>query len=152
MSSIVNPICPPSPLAYDVLISQVIPKLFTVKVVDGDLAWCTICACWVCTVEVPCTHKQTNISWGLVKAYIPQLTIGQLFTFAWSQTVGSMNRPFYRYGGHIEFIRFKEYDRMPRGHEHISFVFRALLGTFFRKVFLELDCNGKKRSLCRVWM
>ena len=31
-------------------------------------------------------------------------------------------RPFYRYGGHIEFIRFKEYYRMPRGHEHISFV------------------------------
>ena len=29
------------------------------------------------------------------------------------------NRPFYRYGGHIELIRFKEYYRMPRGHEHI---------------------------------
>ena len=26
------------------------------------------------------------------------------------------NRPFYRYGGHIEFIRFKEYHEMPRGH------------------------------------
>ena len=26
--------------------------------------------------------------------------------------------PFYRYGGHIEFIRVKEYYRMPRGHEH----------------------------------
>ena len=25
------------------------------------------------------------------------------------------NRPFYRYGGHIEFIRFKEYYGMPRG-------------------------------------
>ena len=25
--------------------------------------------------------------------------------------------PFYRYGGHIEFIRFKEYYGMPRGHE-----------------------------------
>ena len=24
------------------------------------------------------------------------------------------NRPFYRYGGHIELIRFKEYYRMPR--------------------------------------
>ena len=33
------------------------------------------------------------------------------------------NRPFYRYGGHIELILFKEYYRMPRGHEHISFVF-----------------------------
>ena len=47
------------------------------------------------------------------------------------------NRPFYQYGGHIELIRFKEYYRMPRGHEQISFVFRALFGTFFRKVFLE---------------
>ena len=28
------------------------------------------------------------------------------------------NRPFYRYSGHIEFIRFKEYYGMPRGHEH----------------------------------
>ena len=27
-----------------------------------------------------------------------------------------LNRPFYRYGGHIEFIRFKEYYGMPRGH------------------------------------
>ena len=35
-------------------------------------------------------------------------------------------------------IRFEEYFRMPRGHEHISFVyFRALFGTFFPKVFLE---------------
>ena len=28
------------------------------------------------------------------------------------------NRPFYRYGSHIELIRFKEYYGMPRGHEH----------------------------------
>ena len=28
------------------------------------------------------------------------------------------DRRFYRYGGHIEFIRFKEYYGMPRGHEH----------------------------------
>ena len=27
-----------------------------------------------------------------------------------------MNRRFYRYGGHIEFITFKEYYGMPRGH------------------------------------
>ena len=51
------------------------------------------------------------------------------------------NRPFYRYSGHIELIQFKEYYRMARGHEHIYF--RALFGTFFLKVFLEYDCNGK---------
>ena len=28
------------------------------------------------------------------------------------------NRPFYRYGSHIELIPFKEYYGMPRGHEH----------------------------------
>ena len=38
---------------------------------------------------------------------------------------GNINRPFYRYGGHIELIRFEEYYRMPRGHEHISLVFSS---------------------------
>ena len=28
------------------------------------------------------------------------------------------NRPFYRYGGQIELIPFKEYYGIPRGHEH----------------------------------
>ena len=42
-------------------------------------------------------------------------------------------------------IRFKEYYRMPRGHEHISFVFSsAFWDLFFLKVFLKQDCNGKK--------
>ena len=41
------------------------------------------------------------------------------------------NRPFYRYGGHIELIRFKEYYRMPRGHEHILFVFSSALQDIF---------------------
>ena len=27
-----------------------------------------------------------------------------------------MNRPFYQYGSHIEFIRFKEYHGMPSGY------------------------------------
>ena len=44
------------------------------------------------------------------------------------------NRPFHRYGGHIELIRFKEYYRMPRGT--FLLYFRALFGTFFLKVFL----------------
>ena len=37
----------------------------------------------------------------------------------------------YRYGGHMELIRFKEYYRIPRGHEHISFVFSGA----FRDIF-----------------
>lgn len=28
----------------------------------------------------------------------------------------AQNRPFYRYVGHIEFIRFEEYYGMPTGH------------------------------------
>ena len=51
------------------------------------------------------------------------------------------NRPFYRYGGHIELIRFKEYYRMPRGHEHISFVFLSAFRDIFCYSFLS---NGKK--------
>ena len=43
----------------------------------------------------------------------------------------NVNRPFYRHGGHIESIRFKEYDRMPRGYEHILFVFSSA----FRDIF-----------------
>ena len=41
------------------------------------------------------------------------------------------NRPFYRYGSHIELIRFKEYYRVPRGHEHISFVFSSAFQDIF---------------------
>ena len=46
-------------------------------------------------------------------------------------SIRKINRPFYRYGGHIELIRVKEYYRMPRGHEHISFVFSSA----FRDIF-----------------
>ena len=41
------------------------------------------------------------------------------------------NRPFYRYRGHIELIGFKEYYRMPREHEHISFVFLSAFSDIF---------------------
>ena len=47
------------------------------------------------------------------------------------RSVKSQSRPFYRYSGHIELIRFREYYRMPRGHEHISFVFSSA----FRDIF-----------------
>ena len=32
----------------------------------------------------------------------------------------NFNRPFYRYGGQIEFIRFKKYYGMPRGTRSVS--------------------------------
>ena len=47
-----------------------------------------------------------------------------------------INRPFYRYGGDIELIRFKEYYEMPRGHEHDpiyspSSIYARFSGQFF---------------------
>ena len=39
------------------------------------------------------------------------------------------NGPFYRYGGHIESIRFNEYYGMPRRHEHAPF-FRLVIWSF----------------------
>ena len=41
------------------------------------------------------------------------------------------NRPFYRYGGHTELIRFKEYYRMPRGQEYILLVFSSTFQDIF---------------------
>ena len=40
-------------------------------------------------------------------------TQGQITRGDWSHKA---NKPFYQYGGHIEFIRLKEYYEMPRGH------------------------------------
>ena len=51
--------------------------------------------------------------------------------------VCARNRPFYRYGGHIELIRFKEYYGMPRGHEHDPIyslsIYARFSGQFFSK-------------------
>ena len=45
-----------------------------------------------------------------------------------------VNRPFYRYGGHIE---LRSIIRCPGGMSTFCLYFRALFGTFFAKVFLE---------------
>ena len=54
-----------------------------------------------------------------------------LTTFSHSE----INRPFYRYGGHVELIGFKEYYGMPRGHEddpvYLNQYLRALFGPIF---------------------
>ena len=51
------------------------------------------------------------------------------------------NRPFYRYGGQIEFTRFKEYYGMPSGHS------LSLIGLFGRKENFTVCISGKRRSL-----
>ena len=60
-------------------------------------------------------------------------------------------RPFYRYGGHIELIRFKEYYRVPKGHEqdliYSLCLYTRFSGQFFFTSFLEKGCNGKKNVI-----
>ena len=56
-----------------------------------------------------------------------------------------INRPFYRYGSHIELLRFKEYYGLPMGHEHhrtclvleiwLSFLFSQEKGHHQRSFF-----------------
>ena len=54
-----------------------------------------------------------------------------LATFSQSET----NKPFYRYGGHIELIGFKDCYGMPKGHEddpvYLKQYLRALFGSNF---------------------
>ena len=63
---------------------------------------------------------------------------GWLLLHLWLVLPLFSNRPFYRYGGHIELIRFKEYYRMPRGHEHTSFVFSSAFKDIFSWIFLRI--------------
>ena len=51
------------------------------------------------------------------------------------------NRPFYRYGDHIEFTRVKEYYGMPRGA--LTQYLRALFG---QKENFSVYFSGKRRS------
>ena len=45
------------------------------------------------------------------------------------------NTPFYRYGGHTELIRFKEYYKMPQGAwAHFVCIFERFSGQFFEKL------------------
>ena len=76
-----------------------------------------------------CDNMEIYSSITYVEPFLPSRLPGvQNRKRHWNMTLPSslVNRPFYRYGGHIELIRFKEYYRMPRGHEHISFVFSAV--------------------------
>ena len=44
---------------------------------------------------------------------------------------GVVNSTFYRYASHIKLIRFREYYGMPRGHEHMLFVFTSTFQGIF---------------------
>ena len=56
-----------------------------------------------------------------------------------SVPITSTNRPFYRYGGHIELIRFTEYYGMARGHGQDPLFSLSIINMVFHFIFL-----GKK--------
>ena len=58
----------------------------------------------------------------------------------------SLNRPFCRYGGHIELIRFKEYYGMSRGHVHDQLKYGLSLYISREKGYQ----TGKPRSQCSL--
>ena len=64
------------------------------------------------------------------------LLYGQMYT----------NRPFYRYGSHIEFIRFKEHNFIgcPRNISKFRLYFQVLFGAFFQKNSRNKIVMGKK--------
>ena len=57
--------------------------------------------------------------------------------------INKPSTPFYRYVGHVEFIRFKEYYGMPRGHS-LSIFFGAL---FRQKEKFNVYFSGRRHSL-----
>ena len=50
-----------------------------------------------------------------------------------------INRPFYRHGGHIELIRFKEYYGMPRGHGHDPIYSLSIYARFSGQFFFKFS-------------
>ena len=62
------------------------------------------------------------------------LVLYVLYIMGKFNSVSVLNRPFYRYGGHVELIRFKEYYGMPRGAwAHFVCIFKRFSGHFFLK-------------------
>ena len=70
---------------------------------------------------VQSTHSMPHESTPPRNGYMPKLTLSEIRPGRLDNPPRQVippiiiNRPFYRCGGHIEFIRFKEYYGMPRG-------------------------------------
>ena len=66
----------------------------------------------------------------------------------------NVNGAFYRYGGHIEFIRFKEYYGIPGGHEHDPIFSLSIYARFSNQFFFKFSWKrivmGKK-DCCAVF-
>ena len=106
-------------VALIIYIIHTLPFVFSRSVYPHNIASVqTITKLWVNQSLISSAHRlpqygfriQLNCgSWGwkliavLLKLLLQKIRV-------------STNRPFYRYGGHIEFIRFKEYCGILRGH------------------------------------
>ena len=84
---------------------------------------CSQCKAFIAQMVEHCSANAEAVGWNPVE--VPPLFFGFICNCL------NYNRPFYRYSGHIELIRFKEYYRMPRGYEHISFVFSSAFPNIF---------------------
>ena len=76
-----------------------------------------------------------------------QQSLGNMFVWQEAVVVSfTSNRPFYRYGGHIEFIRFKEYYGMPRGTRSVFTLAENFTVYFSGKRQSLLHPNTARRS------
>jgi len=105
---------------------------------------------YTCLVGFPRTPRSTRLTWRNRTKGRDFLDLGfelniflrdlmENFVKQDSHNTISYNRPFYRHGGHIELIRFKEYYGMPRGHEHNPIyslsIYARFSGQFFSKFY-----------------
>ena len=86
-------------------------------------------AVYVCLVLMICYLPNICFLFVIVFPVVGNL---KLYTL----TLAYLNRPFYRYGGHIELIGFNEYYGMPRGHEHDLIYWHQFLRALFGPIFL----------------
>ena len=104
----------------------------------GDVAKCWLFSLIKSFTTLESRRKLVSVSfckdfcycyWGCTSQLLA--TFSSLSPVTVPEVFARVNSLFYRYGGHIELIQFKEYYRMPRGHEHILFVFSST----FRDIF-----------------
>ena len=74
----------------------------------------------------------------ILREKTPRSLLSEIVAIYSGEVKWCSNRPFYRYGGHIEFIRFKEYYGMPRGH------WLSIYARFSGKKRISMYISGEK--------
>ena len=77
----------------------------------------------------------------ILREKTPRSLLSEIVAIYSGEVKWCSNRPFYRYGGHIEFIRFKEYYGMPRGHS------LGIYACFSGKKGIPMYISGEKGDL-----